>query len=215
MPRDEEVHMTRADRVDLRLATHADARAVAALHADSWRRHYRGAYSDAYLDGEVEAERLKVWHTRLELQDGSTTTVLAEEAGTVVGFIHVVLEEDPTYGSLVDNLHVAYGRKRGGIGTRLITEAAKVVIDHGPGGLHLWVLEQNSGAQRFYEALGGQRVDRARVSAPSGNPERLQGSPIKVRYVWPHPAELVTYDSCSGRLQDGIVRARVTQAHAH
>jgi GNAT superfamily N-acetyltransferase len=210
MPRDEEVCMTRADRLHLRLATHADARAIAALHTDSWRRHYRGAYSDAYLDREVEAERLQVWQTRLELQDGSTTTVLAEEAGTVLGFIHVVLEEDPTYGSLVDNLHVTYGRKRGGIGTRLLTEAAKVVIDHGPGGLHLWVLEQNSDAQRFYEALGGQRVDRARVSAPSGDPERLQDSPMKVRYVWPRPAELVPYDPCSGRHPDGTRPARVT-----
>jgi hypothetical protein len=27
------------------------------LHADSWRRHYRGAYADAFLDGDVLADR--------------------------------------------------------------------------------------------------------------------------------------------------------------
>ena len=27
-----------------------DAPAIATLHADSWRRHYRGAFADAFLD---------------------------------------------------------------------------------------------------------------------------------------------------------------------
>jgi hypothetical protein len=31
--------------LQFRLADSADAEAIAALHADSWRRHYRGAYS--------------------------------------------------------------------------------------------------------------------------------------------------------------------------
>jgi hypothetical protein len=35
--------------MQLRTATSADAVAVAALHADSWRRHYRGVYRDEYL----------------------------------------------------------------------------------------------------------------------------------------------------------------------
>jgi len=30
--------------LQLRLASPSDAEAIAALHADSWRRHYRGAY---------------------------------------------------------------------------------------------------------------------------------------------------------------------------
>ena len=30
-----------------------DIEAIAALHTDSWRRHYRGAYSDAFLDGDI------------------------------------------------------------------------------------------------------------------------------------------------------------------
>jgi hypothetical protein len=37
-------------------ASSNDSEAIAALHTDSWRRHYRGAYSDAFLDGEVVAE---------------------------------------------------------------------------------------------------------------------------------------------------------------
>jgi hypothetical protein len=37
--------------VSFRAAGRDDARAVAELHADSWRRHYREAYSDAFLAG--------------------------------------------------------------------------------------------------------------------------------------------------------------------
>ena len=51
--------------VRYREATEHDAGAIAALHADSWRRHYRGAYLDSYLDGDVVADRLEVWSSRL------------------------------------------------------------------------------------------------------------------------------------------------------
>jgi hypothetical protein len=43
-----------------RMATLADSAAIATLHADSWRRHYRGAYSDQYLDGNIVEERQAV-----------------------------------------------------------------------------------------------------------------------------------------------------------
>ena len=39
--------------------------AVATLHAESWRAHYRGAYRDEYLDGEVVQARIRVWKERL------------------------------------------------------------------------------------------------------------------------------------------------------
>ena len=45
--------MTSPDDLRFRPADADDAAAVAGLHADSWRRHYRGAFSDAFLDGDV------------------------------------------------------------------------------------------------------------------------------------------------------------------
>src|SRR6266545_1171398 len=61
--------MADLDGLRFRLASPADAKAVADLHADSWRRHYRGAYSDAFLDGDVVADRLAVWTARLREHD--------------------------------------------------------------------------------------------------------------------------------------------------
>jgi hypothetical protein len=93
---------------DLRLAGPADDGAIAALHADSWRRHYRAAYSDAFLDGDVLADRLKVWTERLGRADAGSWTVLAEAADSVIGFAHVIFDDDATWGSLLDNIHVAH-----------------------------------------------------------------------------------------------------------
>jgi hypothetical protein len=42
-----------------REATANDAEKIAALHARYWQIHYRGILSDAFLDGEVEENRLQ------------------------------------------------------------------------------------------------------------------------------------------------------------
>ena len=48
-----------------RVAGRGDAHAIAGLHADSWQRHYRGAYSDAFLDHDVAGYLLPLWTERL------------------------------------------------------------------------------------------------------------------------------------------------------
>jgi ribosomal protein S18 acetylase RimI-like enzyme len=178
-------------RLRFRVAGAADAEGIAALHADSWRRHYRGAYSNAFLDGDVEADRLAVWTTRLGVDDPLQHTVVVHDDDTLVGFVHVVLDDDPCWGSLIDNLHVTSSLKRRGLGTRLMKLAAAAVVEKAEGsGLYLWVLEQNTDAQAFYRSLGGVEVERAFVGAPGGVPARLIGSPAKLRVAWPAPVRL-------------------------
>lgn len=168
----------------------ADAEAVAGLHAESWRRHYRGAYADTYLDGDIDTERLEVWTQRLSSQDGSTRTLLAEADGAFVGFVHVVFDEDPRWGSLVDNLHVVWARKRSGIGSALLSAAAAAALEHGEG-LSLWVLEQNTAAQAFYRARGVRCVASRLVLPPGGREDRLNGSPVGLRFAWPDATVLL------------------------
>lgn len=185
-----------AQPVRLRRAGLQDAAAIAKLHAESWRRHYRGAYSDSFLDREVWAERLDAWSARLRDGDAKACTVVAErrvdERPCVVGFAHVVFDEDPRWGALLDNMHVCHSCKRSGIGTRLMAlTARKLLARRACGGLYLWVLEQNRAAQAFYEARGGLRVERAPVGPPGGMPTRLQGSPWKLRYAWGDPSTLL------------------------
>jgi len=174
--------------VRYREATEHDAGAIAALHADSWRHHYRGAYLDAYLDGDIVTDRLEVWTTRLTPPRLNQYTVCADSGGDIIGFAHTVFDHDPTWGALLDNLHVRSDLKGHGIGTRLLSEAALELIRCRPSeSLYLWVLDQNESAQLFYDARGGSRVESTlRGPFPGG------GRAVGHRYLWPDPSRLIS-----------------------
>ena len=172
--------------IALRRATGADAAVVAALHADSWRRHYRGAYSDEYLDGDVESERRAVWTARFGDPDTHTYTVIAEDDGVPVGFAHTILDCDDEFGSLVDNLHVSHRAQRRGLGAQLMAASAEAVLaDAQSPGLFLWVLEMNTSAQAFYDARGGIRAGERVAKSPAGD------ELVAFRYAWPDASALL------------------------
>lgn len=174
----------------LRIAGPADAEDIALLHADSWRRHYRGAYSDAYLDGDVLTERRSVWFSRLAAPAGAMTAIAEDDAG-LVGFVHVIFDEDAQWGSLIDNLHITNDRRRTGLGTALLARAAEGVVEQARGpAVYLWVQEQNLAAQQFYQAMHGTFVERALIPPPGDVPSRLSGTPHMLRCAWPDASSL-------------------------
>ena len=173
--------------IPLRRATPGDVEGIALLHADSWRRNYRGAYRDSYLDGDVLSDRIAVWGERLSAPPAGFATIVAVDGGGVVGLAHTIFDEDPEWGALLDNLHVAHGLRGTGVGRRLMAETAAAVLAARPrNGLYLWVLEQNRVAQGFYAARGGEHVDgRLAGPFPGG------GRAYALRYVWRDPATLL------------------------
>jgi ribosomal protein S18 acetylase RimI-like enzyme len=176
------------DRIRFRRADVSDSEPIAQLHADSWRRHYRGAYSDVFLDGDVARDRLAVWSARLCASDSDSYTLVAEDSGALAGFAHTALDDDGTWGALLDNLHVAHTHRRGGIGSKLLVLSAGTVVQQRPrSGLYLWVLEQNRTAQAFYAALGGQCVGHEVVEPPGGDSSRLNGIPVNSGSPGPIP----------------------------
>jgi GNAT superfamily N-acetyltransferase len=134
--------------MDYRDANDRDVDAIARLHAESWRRNYRGAFSDSYLDGDVLTDRHEVWTARLTDRLPSQRTIVAVHDGLM----------------------------RRGVGRRLMGHSAQVVVTRVPStGLYLWVLEQNRAAQAFYDALGGRCVERGLATEPGGGrPPRLR-----------------------------------------
>jgi GNAT superfamily N-acetyltransferase len=175
-----------------RAACPDDAHAIAALHADSWQRHYRGAFSDAFLDNDAPGHLMRLWSERLGTPDPQARTILAECDGAVVGLAHTILGQDATWGALLDNLHVRHGLKRQGIGTRLLALTAGAVLDtSSSSGMYVWVLEHNSAARAFYTARGSVCVGRDQAPPPGGDPARLNGQPMNLRYAWPDPSKLL------------------------
>jgi ribosomal protein S18 acetylase RimI-like enzyme len=187
--------VTDLEGVRFRGAGAFDVEPIAALHAESWRRHYRGAYSDRFLDGDVAADRRAVWRQRFGDGRADCCTIVAEDAGRIVGFAHTLFDEDTNWGSQLDNLHVAHSHMRRGIGSRLLALTARALVERQPASpLYLWVLEHNVAAQAFYKDRGGRCVERAVVLPPGGDSSRLNGSPAKLRYAWPDPAQLLVRD---------------------
>jgi len=169
----------RETKLRYREAKYEDAGAIAALHAESWRVSYRGAYRDEFLDGDVVQDRLHVWEKRLSAPPSNQLVVVAESQDRIVGFACAYGGDDEQWGTLLDNLHVYPECQGQGIGAALVSEvAAWCRATHGDCGLYLWVLADNSGAQRFYERLGA--TDRGgEVSVPPGGGQ-IHGR----RYVW-------------------------------
>jgi GNAT superfamily N-acetyltransferase len=168
----------------LRLASADDAKCIADLHADNWRRHYRGAYSDAYLDGDVFSDRLALWSERLARPDSDAFTVVAMNEDELLGFAHTIPASDATYGALLDNLHVTSDQARRGVGGVLMRETTAVLKRRNiTTGLYLWVLEQNRNAQAFYAAKGGVCVGREILGPFPGG-----GTAPALRIYWADPA---------------------------
>jgi ribosomal protein S18 acetylase RimI-like enzyme len=171
--------------VEYRQAQPRDAEAVAQLHARSWRENYRGAFTDAFLDGDLPGERLGVWRERLGQPARNQLVLLAVDGGSLEGFVCAYGGHDPRWGSFIDNIHVGGASKRGGIGSSLMQQAGAWLALHYPGlGVYLWVLEVNSSARRFYETLGAHDAGVSTMETHGGAIVR------SCRYTWP-TAELL------------------------
>jgi GNAT superfamily N-acetyltransferase len=163
------------------VASASDAPVIAALHAESWRNAYRGLYRDEFLDGPVFEERLWFWNERLAEPYPERRHVLLATAGDErVGFACVLLDADPAWSPLLDNLHVKPAYKGHGIGARLLTASREWIALAAPGEpMHLWVMEGNTDARRFYDRQGGTVAERSIVEYGPGKGQ------VVLRYVWP------------------------------
>jgi GNAT superfamily N-acetyltransferase len=165
--------------VRIRAATAADAAAIARLHTESWRLTYRGILPDAYLDGPIAGERLRLWTERLSLPEAARPLVRVAESAELSGFVCVLRAADPPWGLCLDNLHVLPPFRARGVGRALLAEAVRWTARTAPGQpLHLWVFEANRAAARFYERLGGEAVEACIKEAVAGMPA------LSVRYAW-------------------------------
>ena len=166
--------------IGYRRAQARDAEAVASLHARSWRESYRGSFTDAFLDGDLVGERLRVWRERLGHPPDDPLVLLAVDGEELGGFICVHGRHDPQWGSFIDNIHVAREVKGSGVGSSLMRQAGAWLDLHYPGlGVYLWVLEVNASARRFYERLGAHDAGVTTMETHGGAIVR------SCRYTWP------------------------------
>jgi len=150
------------ESIRFREAIGEDAGIIADLHTRSWRNTYRGILPDSYLDGPIVSEKRDAWRKRLSSPvSDRQLVVLAIHRQAPIGFVCVLLDEEPARGACLDNLHVVSDFQGIGIGRRLFARAAGWVSVRDPGRpMHLWVFEENHPARRFYDFLGGEICTR-------------------------------------------------------
>ncbi len=136
-----------------------EAAVMAALHIACWRECYVDIVPIALMEKSTASSRLPIWHEALA--DPRRAVFAAYEGETAVGFIIVGKSKEPNFDGEDGHIAAIYLRAshcRQGIGTRLISMAAKQWIDQGGNSLSLSVLTKNVSARRFYEALGARLV---------------------------------------------------------
>jgi ribosomal protein S18 acetylase RimI-like enzyme len=167
----------------IRPASVADADAIAALHAASWRSAYRGIFKDSTLGPVLDDERRTHWNNKLAAMTADDTVLVAGDNG----FIAVWAKGDPGFGAYIDNLHVHPERRSGGLGRRLLGEAMRRVARRGERGAYLWVFDDNVRAIDFYRRLGGEIVE--------GGFDEIDGTQVAhSRIAWRDTARLA--DAC-------------------
>ncbi len=140
----------------------------------------------------------------------NSMTVAAEDDTRLVGFMHVVFDDDDRWGSLIDNLHITQDRRRTGIGTALLTCAAEADAERATGkSTYLWAFERtpplsnSTESSAILPSLRRHLHRRRNGAAPGGVPTRLNGSPNRLRFTWPDASLLActTGHSLSQRIR--------------
>lgn len=162
-----------------RHASLSDADDIALLHTSSWQNTYRGLFSDDFLANEALSDRQAVWNQRLGSPISGQFVMVAEESRSLLGFICLFAGYDDHYGCLLDNLHVAPGQQRRGIGKQLTLNAMDWLRKTDPNcRMYLWVFTDNVDAIRFYRALGGVTADKMLYTGIGDKPVDA------VRMIW-------------------------------
>ncbi|GAB4001298.1 GNAT family N-acetyltransferase [Spirosoma daeguense] len=165
--------------ITYREATLADAEAIAQLHSLSWQQNYRGIWQDDFLENHVLVNRRSVWYERLAKPEVNQYVIVALTDGKICGLACTYANEDATWGTLLDNLHVHKQQKGQGIGTELIKRAALWAVEEKSATrFYLWVLVDNTSARKFYESLGAHNQEQLSLENPDGSFSDC------CRYVW-------------------------------
>jgi GNAT superfamily N-acetyltransferase len=143
-------------RFAVRPAALPDATEIASVQTASWQTSYRGILPDSILDTMDPARRVG---TRREiLQDSGALNLVAYDTthGDLVGFANA--GPSRRQGQLVGELYEIYildRAKRYGLGRELFDVVTDWCRSRHMATMIVWVLENNTHARRFYEAMGG------------------------------------------------------------
>ncbi|NBJ11779.1 GNAT family N-acetyltransferase [Microvirga arsenatis] len=147
--------------IRVREGRESDIEGIAKAHVQGWRESYKDFLSPEALAGLSVEERMRMWQRALAEPEPRARLLVAEtDDGEIVGFIRggpIRNKEARLLGTEAEiyAIYLLDRIKRQGIGRRLMHGVFDHLTHQGFRSVGLWVLKDNLGARRFYEALGG------------------------------------------------------------
>lgn len=146
----------------IRKAEIGDVAGIAIVHVDSWRSTYKGIVPDKFLDSLSYGTREQVWTTGVK---ENIVYIAEDENGKVVGFATGGKERIGKYEAYVGELYAIYLLKEQqgkGVGRMLFQSVVENLKENKLDSMLIWAIEDNP-ACRFYEALGGKKIDTTEI----------------------------------------------------
>jgi GNAT superfamily N-acetyltransferase len=144
--------------IDVRVAVREDAAAIARVRVETWRAAYDGLIPQHVLD-RLDPEREAVRRAELWDQyhaDGRMVDLIAEADGELAGWAAVgpSIDDDLPGNGQVYAIYALPGFWGRGVGHALMAAAEEHLRSVGFAEAHLWYLDGNERAGRFYDRHG-------------------------------------------------------------
>ncbi|MGY4691522.1 N-acetyltransferase family protein [Salibacterium sp. K-3] len=136
----------------IRSAQPEDARMIAELHIEGWRRAYDGIFPENVLK-ELDVTEWTTWWSSMLQQTQVMTDVVVSEYGTIVGVVSGGPLRDTSMSGYDGELYAIYlaPEVQGtGLGRKLFLSMAGRLQEHGFTSMIVWLAVKNE-ARYFYE----------------------------------------------------------------
>ena len=146
----------------IREAKVEDAKGIARVHVDSWRTTYKGIVPDSFLESLSYERREQIWTTGIE---ENKVYIAEDKRGEIVGFASGGKERTGKYEAYIGELYAIYlleGQQGKGLGQKLFQSVVYDLKEKKLNSMLIWALAENP-ACRFYEKLGGKKIDTAEI----------------------------------------------------
>lgn len=154
----------------IRIATSADAWAIARVHVLSWQTGYRGLVADSLLDGLSIERRAAFWEGVLSAPLQNQQTFVADFSGDIRGFATGgrCRDNDRTTSGELQAIYVWPEQWNSGTGTALHNTCLDALRADDFIDAILWVVEGNDRALHFYRKHGWEHDGTRKVQQFDG-----------------------------------------------
>lgn len=139
-----------------------DQEQMARIKIDGWRTAYDKIIASKYLN-ELDYDKQTQRYIS-SFDEYKDLVLVAERKGEILGYSCFSLsDKDDKYDSELVSLYVKKEYVKQGIGSNLLIETAKELLEQGKKNMIIWCFANNKNAIFFYESLGGKKVDEKNV----------------------------------------------------